>query len=152
MLAPRAMAHVPMVSRRALLCCTSNMGDSMSDNLDGTYAIVVTALTGCLAGVCVISNEKLNGNDFEGGRYRGDVRLRDEIIELHLTMEGPAGSSRARDERSIQMLRLRETILAREWAGGGTIHLKNSGTWLIMRRISDAANVDRSEEVNRRAA
>ncbi len=124
----------------------------MSDNLDGTYAIVVTALTGCLAGVCAISNGKLDGSDFEGGRYRGDVCLRDETIELHITMEGPAGPSRARDEKSIQMLRLRETILAKEWTGGGTILLRNSGTWLIMRRISDAVSVDRGEEVSRRAA
>jgi hypothetical protein len=128
------------------------MGDSMSDNLDGTYAIVATSSTGCLAGVCVIHRGQLEGDDFEGGRYRGDVSLRDELIELNLTMEGPVVPSRVCDRKARQLLRLRETISATEWGGGSSIFLKGSGTWLIMRRISDAASVDHRQDVSRCAA
>ncbi|GLS23540.1 hypothetical protein GCM10007874_65610 [Labrys miyagiensis] len=80
------------------------------------------------------------------------MSLRDEMIELNLTMEGPVVPSKACDRKARQLLRLRETISATEWGGGSSIFLKGSGTWLIMRRISDAAGVDHREEVSRRAA
>ncbi|CAM5769114.1 hypothetical protein LMIY3S_02729 [Labrys miyagiensis] len=124
----------------------------MSDNLDGTYAVVVTSSTGCLAGVCVICGGQLDGNDFEGGRYRGDVRRRDDVVELNITMEGPTRSSRAGDNTARQLFRLKEAISAREWIDGGTIFLKDSGVWLIMRQIASAPSVGSSAELTRRAA
>ena len=124
----------------------------MSDILDGTYAIIATSLTGCLAGVCVICCGQLEGGDFEGGRFSGAVCLRDEVVELNFIMEGPIVPSGVCDGKARQLLRLRETISATEWAAGSSIFLQRSGTWLILRQIASAASVDHIQGISRRAA
>ena len=127
----------------------------MSHDLDGTYAIVATSLMGCLAGVCVICQGKLDGNDFEGGRYQGNVSLQGRVVDLDLTMEGPASPSAMSGKLPSQKshsFRLRESISTQEWRDGGTIHLKNSGTWLIVRQISEAMDLGLGVAMDRCAA
>ena len=112
----------------------------MSLDLDGSYAVVATAPVTCLAGVFMLKNGKIIGRDSGGYRYEGDVCEQDDFIDFTLTVEILPPDFSAKSGLPVEIcqpFQLTKSYSLDEWETGRSTYLKDSGTWLMIRRIAD---------------